>query len=68
MENVKHPEITIPLSSIDGNIFFILGTCKNEMRRKGLSTEEINKFISEVTSCNSYDEALQVVMSWFDVE
>jgi hypothetical protein len=64
----KYPHVMVPLVGQDGNIFAIIGRCRVIARRAGLSGEEIASFTDEVMSAKSYDEALQVVMRWFNVE
>lgn len=39
-DEVKYPEITINLTSIDGNAFNILGVCIDKMRKAGLPKEK----------------------------
>jgi hypothetical protein len=62
----KYPHITVLLVGEDGNIFAIVGRARVIARRAGLAAEDITWFTEEVTSSNSYDEALSVVMKWFD--
>jgi hypothetical protein len=64
---VKYPEITINLTSIDGNAFCILGTCINKMRKAGLPKEKRDEFYKEATSAD-YDHLLQTCINWFNVE
>ena len=63
----KYPDITVPLVGEDGNVFAIIGRARAIARRAGLSAEEITRFTEAVMSAKSYDEALRVVMNWFDV-
>lgn len=64
---IKHPEITINLTSIDGNAFCILGRCIGAMKKEGLSIKEQEEFHKEATSGN-YDHLLQTCMKWFNIE
>ena len=64
----KYPHVTVPLVGEDGNVFAIIGRCRVIAQRAGLSAEEITRFTEAVMGSKSYDEALQVVMSWFSVE
>ena len=66
MNTPKHPEVTVPLSGQDGNIFFIIGRTSKAMLRAGVSSEEREQFAAEAMSARSYDEALQVVMRWVE--
>ena len=63
----KYPDITVQLTSKDGNAFYILGICLRAMRRAGLSQEEREAFQAEATSGN-YDHLLATCMEWFNVE
>lgn len=66
-DSVKHPEITVILTGIDGNAFNILGRCIDAMRKARLSKEEQEEFYKEATSGN-YDHLLQTCMKWFNVK
>ncbi|UXR28784.1 hypothetical protein [Bacillus phage Nachito] len=59
--------IEVQLFGEDGNVFNLMGIVSKAMRRNGISKDEIEQFQNEVTSSNSYDEALQVMMRWVDV-
>lgn len=58
---------TIQLSGQDGNAFFIIGRAIKILRNSGYSEEEIQAFEDEATS-GDYDNVLQTVMKWFEVE
>jgi len=51
----------------DGNAFSILGRVKRIMRRADLPDAEWEAFHAEATS-GDYDNLLQTVMRWFDVD
>lgn len=59
--------IEVKLIGEDGNVFNLMGIVSRAMRRNGISKDEIEQFQNEVTSSESYDEALQVMMRWVDV-
>ncbi|WP_270364122.1 hypothetical protein [Bacillus paranthracis] len=59
--------IEVKLIGEDGNVFNLMGIVSKAMRRNGISKDEIEQFQNEVTSSDSYDEALQVMMRWVDV-
>ena len=63
-----HPEIVVKLIVEYGNVFNLIGICVKAMRQADLPKEEIDKFTAEVMNSGSYDEALQVILSWFTVE
>lgn len=66
MNEVKYPEINIPLVGEDGNAFSILGRVQRIMKRNGLH-DEIENFRTEATS-GDYDNLLRTVMAWFSVD
>ena len=63
---IKHPEITVQLVGQDGNVFNLMGIVANALRKNGFG-EEVQEFITDVTSSKSYHEALAVMMRWVDV-
>ncbi len=65
--NVKYPKIKIKLVGFDGNAFTILGKVKNALRKGGVPSEEISKFMTEAAS-GDYDHLLQTCMNWVEVE
>jgi len=62
----KYPEIEVTLVATDGNVFSILGKVQRELRRAGLSKEEIGNYVDEATS-GDYDNALMVTCQWVSV-
>lgn len=62
----KYPEISVQLSGEDGNVFSIIGRCRQAMKRAGLPVETIKEFTDEMAS-GDYDHALQTCFKWFDV-
>ena len=64
--SVKHPDISVQLTGQDGNVFNLMGVVIKALRNNG-SEDEVDDFISEVTSSKSYHEALAVMMQWVDV-
>lgn len=65
--NIKYPDITVKIVGQDGNAFNILGICAREMRKARLSQEDIDTFYSAATA-GDYNNLLNTVMSWFNVE
>ena len=65
--NIKHPDISVQLTGQDGNVFNLMGIVSRALRTNGFGNE-VDDFVSEVTSCKSYHEALAVMMSWVDVQ
>lgn len=64
---VKYPDITIQLTGEDGNIFYILGRVRKLMKQHGI-LDQFRQFQDEVYESDNYNQALQVVMTWFNVE
>lgn len=64
--NIKHPDISVQLSGQDGNVFNLMGIVIRALRSSGFG-DEVDDFVSEVTSSKSYHEALAVMMQWVDV-
>ena len=64
---VKFPEVNIQLTGMNGNVFNLMAICRREMHAQQISRETQNEFTVEVCRCESYDDALQLMMNWFDV-
>lgn len=62
---VKYPNITAKLLGEDGNVFNLIGIVSKALKENGVDS---NEFVKEVRSSKSYNEALQVMMSWVNVE
>lgn len=67
LNTVRHPEITVQLTGIDGNAFMILGTVQKAMRSAGLEKPEIEEFFAEATA-GDYDALLRTCVAWVTVE
>lgn len=65
--SIKHPDISVQLVGQDGNVFNLMGVVIRALRENGFG-DEVDDFVSEVTSSKSYHEALTVMMSWVDVQ
>jgi hypothetical protein len=63
----KYPNIVVDLSRIDGNAFSIMGAVTREMKRGGVSREEIDAYRKEATS-GDYNHLLAVTGNWVSVE
>ena len=63
----KYPHITVELIGADGNAFAILGKVQRELKRAGVSSEEVKAFFTEATS-GDYDHLLGTAMKWVDVQ
>ena len=67
MDSPRYPNITVELTGHDGNAFYILGKVAKALRRNGVSTEEVEAFLTEAKS-GDYDHLLQTCMRWVEVE
>lgn len=67
MTQPKYPHITVELSTLDGNVFWVIGLVRKHMRMDGLGDDIIKEYIAEATSGN-YDHALRTTMQWVNVE
>ena len=63
---VKYPEVEVELVGQDGNAFAVLGAVRKELRRNGISDDEIKEFFDEATA-GDYDHLLRTVMEWVTV-
>lgn len=66
MSDVKFPEVEVELSGQDGNAFAILGRVQKEMRRAGVSADDIEAYVDEATS-GDYDHLLVTTMRTVEV-
>ena len=58
--------INVKLVGQDGNVFNLIGICTTALRRNGMR-DKVAEFQNEVMNAGSYDEALCVMMDWFEV-
>lgn len=63
---IRHPEVSVELSTCDGNAFAILGLVSRELRRGGVEKREVDEFYREATS-GDYDHLLQTCFEWVEV-
>lgn len=62
----KFPNVKVKLVGEDGNAFAILGRVAREMRKAGISNEDISAFHKEATS-GDYNHLLKTVMDTVNV-
>lgn len=65
-QDVKYPDITVQLTGNDGNAFAVMGAVRKEMRRAGLSQDQVQEYLDEAMS-GDYDHLLQVTMKYVNV-
>lgn len=58
---------TVKLVGENGNIFNLAGIAARELKRNN-QEENAEKMKKEIFSCGSYDEALQTIMKYCEVE
>ncbi|KUP04287.1 hypothetical protein Q75_15965 [Bacillus coahuilensis p1.1.43] len=58
---------TCQLTGEDGNIFFILGRVSRTLKENG-KAEQAKEVSDRVMASRSYDEALQIIMEYVEVE
>lgn len=62
----KQTGVAVQITGKDGNIFGIMGTVQKAMKRAGFAVEA-KKMAKEVTSSQSYSEALHVIGEYVEV-
>lgn len=62
----KFPHVKVALVGQDGNAFAILGAVQREMRRGGVSAEDVKAYVDDATS-GDYDHLLRVTMQTVEV-
>ncbi|MDD3052502.1 MAG: hypothetical protein PHR06_15365 [Candidatus Cloacimonetes bacterium] len=60
-------DISVQLIGENGNAFNIIGKVRKEMKRNGVSNDEIDLFINEAMS-GDYDNLLRTCMKYVNVE
>lgn len=56
----------VDFSHVDGNIFSVLGTVRQALRRAGMF-DEAQEVSNRVLASGSYDEALRICFEYVDV-
>lgn len=64
---VTYPDVTVYLAGQDGNVYRVIGTCKQEIARKH-GKEAGTKFAEEAMKQKDYDHVLQLCMRTVNVE
>jgi len=66
--NTPHYDIDVELTGTDGNIFGLIGTVKDELKKQtDIDSPMLDQFQDEVMASGGYDEALVVIMDWVNV-
>lgn len=75
--DAKYPDCVVALSGVDGNIFVIIAHVRtalyryltsNEIMRQPEARAEQERLTAEITSQDSYEDALAVISRWMNVE
>jgi hypothetical protein len=64
---VKYPQVKVQLVGQDGNAFAILGAVQREMRRAGLTPEQVKEYMDAATA-GDYDALLRTTMQYVEVK
>ncbi len=64
---VKVGRVTIKLIGMDGNIFGLLGVATKALKKNG-QKELADELTIKIFASSSYDEALQLIMEYCEVE
>ena len=62
----KYPEIEVQILGQDGNAFAIMGAVSRELRKAGVSKDEISQYTKESMS-GDYENLLRTAMRWVSV-
>ena len=65
METTTKPRCQ--LTGEDGNVFALAGQVTRALRSAGQG-DKVSEFTTKLFSCGSYDEALQLMMEYVEVE
>lgn len=57
----------VVVGPVDGNVFAVLGACQKALRRAG-QDDVAKELASKVFGCDSYDEALQIMLKYVDFD
>jgi len=57
----------VQLTGTHGNVFALIGECKEAMRKANVPDKVISEMTAKVFACGSYHEALKVLCSYCDV-
>lgn len=63
----KYPNVTVRLTGEDGNAMFIIARVRRALKRAGVPEAELDEFTADAMD-GDYDNVLQTVMRWVEVE
>jgi hypothetical protein len=66
MENETQDKPFVQLTGEDGNVFIIIGRCSKALKRAG-QADKAKEFTDKAFAAGSYDEVLQLAMTYCDV-
>ena len=62
---VRHPDVVVPLTGVDGNSMMVLGLVSRELKRAGYG-DEVPQFQAEATS-SDWGHLITTVSRWVNV-
>lgn len=60
-------DVTVPLTSIDGNAFSIMGAVSKAIKKAGATPEQVKEYMDDSMS-GDYNHLLRVAMKWVNCE
>jgi hypothetical protein len=63
---IKYPDISVQLSTEDGNAYSIMARVTTAMRRAGIPKKKQDEYQKEAMA-GDYDNLIQVTMRWVEV-
>ena len=65
-DGIRYPDVHVKLSGTDGNTMAMIGRVAVALARAG-HADVTDEFALDITSAETYDEAVQKIMHWVDV-
>ncbi len=62
-EDVRHPNVHVALTTLNGNAFTLIGTVRAALRKARVPSQEIDEFTREASS-GDYDHVLRTILRW----
>jgi hypothetical protein len=65
-QEIRFPDVEVQLTGVDSNIFMIIAVVRKALKRAGYG-DDANEFTLDITSTDSYADALARVQQWVTV-
>ncbi len=65
---IKYPDVTVVLTGTDGNAYAIMGAVKQALQKAGKDHKVIDAWFDDAKSSKNYDEVIQKVFQWVNVD